>query len=189
MTRFSLSLNAERDVKIESPAFTMDDLNAFMSTYRDRERNILADRLQRISDRLAEIAPRVAAQQSDGDEWNAHEVLAHLAVVSKFYGVLVHRIASGTLPDMNLLEAVNLRDAAGKQMSELDPADLLRMTLADHQRTINTLRTVDPASLQNSARVDDGTTMTAEDVARLPLISHLETHIEQLEKLGWGAKR
>jgi hypothetical protein len=161
----------------------MDDVKAFMSTYRDRERHLLADRLQRISDRLAEIGPRVSSRQSDEAEWNAHEVLAHLAVVSKFYGVLVHRIASGKLTDMNLLEAVNLRDAAGKQMSELDPADLLRMTLADHQRTINTLRTVDPASLQNSARVDEGTTMTAEEVARLPLITHMEMHVEQLEKL------
>ena len=170
-------------MKIESPAFTMDDVKAFMSTYRDRERHLLADRLQRISDRLAEIGPQVSSRQSDEAEWNAHEVLAHLAVVSKFYGVLVHRIASGKLTDMNLLEAVNLRDAAGKQMSELDPAELLRMTLADHQRTINTLHTVDPASLQNSARVDDGTTMTAEEVARLPLITHMEIHVEQLEKL------
>ncbi|TMF18811.1 MAG: DinB family protein [Chloroflexi bacterium] len=170
-------------MKIESPAFTMDDVKAFMSTYRDRERHLLADRLQRISDRLAEIGPQVSSRQSDEAEWNAHEVLAHLAVVSKFYGVLVHRIASGKLTDMNLLEAVNLRDAAGKQMSELDPAELLRMTLADHQRTINALRTVDPASLQNSARVDDGTTMTAEEVARLPLITHMEMHVEQLEKL------
>ena len=161
----------------------MDDVKAFMSTYRDRERHVLADRLQRISDRLTEIAPRVTAQQSDDAEWNAHEVLAHLAVVSKFYGVLVHRIASGKVPDMDLLEAVNLRDAAGKQMSEMDPAELLRITLADHQRTINTLRTADAASLQNSARLDDGTTMTAEEVARLPLITHMELHIEQLEKL------
>src|SRR3989475_12285855 len=183
MTRFSLSLNAERDVKIESPAFTMDDLNAFMSTYRDRERNILADRLQRISDRLAEIAPRVAAQQSDDEEWNAHEVLAHLAVVSKFYGVLVHRIASGKLPDMNLLEAVNLRDAAGKQMSEMDPAELLRMTLADHQRTIKTLRTADAASLQNSARLDDGTTVTPREGAAPPPITHHELRIRPPEKL------
>jgi len=170
-------------VRIESPAFTMDDVNAFMSTYRDRERHVLADRLQRVSDRLAEIGPRVTAQQSDEAEWNAHEVLAHLAVVSKFYGVLVHRIASGKLPDMNLLEAVNLRDSAGKQMSQMEPAELLRMALADHQRTINTLRTADPESLQNSARVDDKTVMTAEEVARLPLITHMEMHIEQLEKL------
>lgn len=161
----------------------MDDLNAFMSTYRDRERHVLADRLQRVSDRLAEIAPRVTAQRSDEAEWNAHEVLGHLAVVSKFYGVLVHRIATGKLPEMNLLEAVNLRDSAGKQMSQMEPAELLRVTLADHQRTINTLRTVDLDSLQNSARVDGGTTMTAEEVARLPLITHMEIHVEQLEKL------
>ncbi len=34
-------------MKIESPAFTLDDVKAFMDTYLDRERNILADRLQR----------------------------------------------------------------------------------------------------------------------------------------------
>src|SRR5438094_6954739 len=161
----------------------MDDVNAFMSTYRDRERHLLADRLQRISDRLAEIGPQVSSRQSDEAEWNAHEVLAHLAVVSKFYGVLVHRIASGKLSDLNLLEAVNLRDAAGHQMSQLEPAELLRMTLADHERTINTLRTAEPASLRRTAHVDDSTTMSAEEVARLPLITHLEMHIEQLEKL------
>src|SRR5437660_7323931 len=161
----------------------MDDVKAFMSTYRDRERHLLADRLQRISDRLAEIGPQVSSRQSDEAEWNAHEVLAHLAVVSKFYGVLVHRIASGKLSDLNLLEAVNLRDAAGHQMSQLEPAELLRMTLADHERTINTLRTAEPASLRRTAHVDDSTTMSAEEVARLPLITHLDVHIEHLEKL------
>src|SRR3989441_12893801 len=161
----------------------MDDVKAFMSTYRDRERHLLADRLQRISDRLAEIGPHVSSRQSDEAEWNAHEVLAHLAVVSKFYGVLVHRIASGKLPDVNLLEAVNQRDSVGKQMAQLEPADLLRMALADHQRTITTLRTADPESLRQTARVDAETTMNGEEVARLPLITHLEMHIEQLEKL------
>ena len=170
-------------MKIESPAFTIHDVRSFMDSYQDRDRNLLADRLQRASDRLAEIAPRISAEKGDGDQWNAHEVLAHLAVVSKFYGVLVHRIASGKLSDLNLLEAVNLRDAAGHQMSQLEPAELLRMTLADHERTINTLRTAEPASLRRTAHVDDSTTMSAEEVARLPLITHLEMHIEQLEKL------
>ena len=130
----------------------MDDVRAFMETYLDRDRQILAERLQRISDRVAELGPRIQQQGGGDGEWSAHEILAHLAVVSKFYGVLVHRIAAGKLDDLNLLEAVNMRDAAGKQMSELDPAELLRMTLADHQRTITTLRTTDPASLQNAAR-------------------------------------
>ena len=170
-------------MKIESPTFTAEDVKAFMNTYLERERNVLADRLLRVSERLAVLGPQVKAESSDDAEWNAHETLAHLAVVSKFYGVLVHRIASGKLSEMNLLEAVNLRDPTGRQMSQLDPSELVRMTLADQERTINTLRTLDPASLRRSARVDGDMTMTAEEVARLPLITHLEMHLEQLEKM------
>lgn len=171
-------------MKLESPAFTMDDVRHFMDTYLDRERQLLADRLQKISDRVAELGPRVQPEPGDeGEEWNAHEILAHIAVVSKFYGVLVHRIAGGKMDDLDLLEAVNMRDAAGRQMSQLPPDELTRMALADHQRTIQTLRQADAASLRRSARVDDGTSMTAEEVARMPLVSHLEMHIEQLEKM------
>ena len=174
-------------MKIESPAFTMDDIRTFMSGYRDRERNLLADRLQQVSDRVAELGPQVKRAADDEDdehaEWNAHEILAHVAVVSKFYGVLVHRIASGKLDDMNLLEAVNLRDSAGRQMAELEPEDLVRQALSDQQRTIKALRDMDSSSLQKAARIDDGTSMTAEEVARMPLVSHLEMHVEQLEKM------
>jgi hypothetical protein len=171
-------------MKIESPAFTMDDIRRFMSSYRDRERHILADRLQRVSERVADLGPRVKRQIDDTEsEWNAHETLAHIAVVSKFYGVLVHRIAGGKLDEMNLLDAVNLRDSAGRQMAELEPDDLVRQAVSDQQRTIKTLREVDPSSLDRSARIDDGTSMTAEQVARMPLISHLEMHVEQLEKM------
>src|SRR5690349_20740868 len=171
-------------MKIESPAFTMDDIRAFMSSYRDRERQLLADRLQRVSERIAELGPRVKRHIDETEaEWNAHETLAHIAVVSKFYGVLVHRIAGGKLEDMNLLEAVNMRDSAGRQMAELEPEELARQAVADQQRTIKTLREVDPGSLERSARMDDGTSMTAEQVARMPLVSHLEMHVEQLEKM------
>jgi hypothetical protein len=172
-------------MKLESPSFTTDDIRAFMSSYRDRERNLLADRLQHVSERLADLGPRVQTQSGGGEaeEWNAHEILAHIAVVSKFYGVLVHRIASGKLEDMNLLEAVNLRDAAGQQMAQLPQDELVRMSVADQQRTIQALRAAEDGALQRAARVDDGTSMTAEEVARLPLVSHLEMHIEQLEKM------
>lgn len=171
-------------MKIESPGFTMDDIRAFMTSYRDRERHLLADRLQRVSERLAELGPQVKRHTDDSvSEWNAHEILAHIAVVSKFYGVLVHRIASGKLDDMNLLEAVNLRDAAGRQMAELEPRELARQAAADQERTIQMLREVDPSSLERSARIDDGTSMTAEQVARMPLITHLEMHLEQLERM------
>ena len=171
-------------MKIESPAFTMEDIRTFMSGYRDRERNLLADRLQLVSERVAELGPRVQrVVDEDNAEWNAHEILAHITVVSKFYGVLVHRIASGKLDEMNLLDAVNMRDAAGRQMAELEPEEIARQSVSDQQRTIKALREMDASSLQKSARLDDGTSMTAEDVARMPLVSHLEMHVEQLERM------
>ena len=170
-------------MKIESPTFTLEDVKGFMDTYLDRERNILADRLQHASDQLAALGPRVRSQHSDEEGWTAHELLAHIAVLSKFYGVLVHRIATAQLPNANLLEAVHLRDSVGHQMALLEPPDLLRMAVADHERTIRTLRTADVRDLRRSAELGDGIAMTAEEVARLPLLSHLELHIEQLEKL------
>src|SRR4051794_32730857 len=170
-------------MKIESPAFTLDDVKGFMNTYLDRERNLLADRLQTASDRLGALAVRITATAGEESGWNAHELLAHLAVLSKFYGVLVHRISSGQAPNMDLLEAVHLRDTVGHQMSQLEPADLLRMTIADHERTIKTLRTTEPMALRKSAELGDGITMTAEEVARLPLVSHLELHVDELERL------
>jgi hypothetical protein len=170
-------------LKIESPTFTLDDLKGFLDTYVDRERKILADRLQRASDRITALAPRIKPEQSDRAEWTAHELLAHIAVLSKFYGVLVHRIASGALPAMDLMEAVHLRDAVGHQMSLLAPSDLVRMIVADHDRTIETLLGAAPQDLRRSAAMGDGIEMTAEDIARFPLVSHLEIHIEQLEKL------
>ena len=171
-------------MKIESPAFTMEDIRTFMSGYRDRERNLLADRLQLVSERVAELGPLVQRVIDDENaEWNAHEILAHIAVVSKFYGVLVHRIASGKLDDMNLLDAVNMRDAAGRQMAELEPEELARQSVSDQRRTTKALREMDASALQKSARLDDGTSMTAEELARMPLVAHLEMHVEQLERM------
>jgi DinB family protein len=172
-----------RHVKIESPTFTLDDLKGFLDTYLDRERNLLAERLKRAKERLLALAPSIKPERSDREEWTAHELLAHIAVLSKFYGVLVHRIATDQLPSMDLMEAVHLRDSVGHQMSQLEPPDLLRMIVADHDRTIETLRTAAPQDLRRKAQLGDDIEMTAEEIARLPLISHLELHIEQLEKL------
>jgi len=162
----------------------MDDIRSFMSSYRDRERDILAERLQRVSDRIAALGPRVVREIDDANsEWTAHELLAHIAVVSKFYGILVHRISSGKLGDMKLLEAVNMRDATGRQMAELEPDELVRLAIADQEKTIQALRGMNADSLARSAQIDDGSTMTAEEVARMPLISHLEMHVDHLERM------
>ncbi len=171
-------------MKIESPQYTGADLMAFLDKMQDHDRQGLADRLQHASKRLAEIGPRVKPGRSAGDEWSAIEVLAHIAGLSKFYGVMVHRMVSGQMTDLNpMVQAARMRDGAIDQLANSEPAELLRGTLADHERTIKELRTADPASLRRATALPDGGMTTAEEVARLPLITHIEQHLDQLEKV------
>ena len=191
-------------MKNESTAFTETDLQGFLDEMIDHDRLALADRLQRASDRLAEYAPLVTAGHGQGgqggasgagsarpdaprgdvppqnDVWSAHEVLAHIVVLSKFYGVIFHKVSSGKMTELDLLNNVGLRDAMDEQMAQIEPGELIRMALDDHARTIKGLRAADAASMRRVVKVDRGETMTAEEVARLPLISHLELHIDQL---------
>jgi hypothetical protein len=168
-------------MKIESTAFTADDVQQFLDEMLDRERKILADRLERASDRLAKIGPMVTAGHGT-DGWSNHELLAHIAVLSKFYGIMVHRISSGQLSEVDLLGNTRLRDVAGEQMVEIEPAELLHAVLADHARTVKLLRTVEATSLRREAKVEDGGKVTAEFLARYPLVNHLEQHVDQLER-------
>lgn len=168
-------------MKIESTAYTLADLQAFLDEQLDRERNVLADRLEKASKRLARVAPRIKAGHGE-DGWSDHEVLAHIAVLSKFYGVLVHRITSGQVTEVDLLGNTNLRDVAGAQMAQIEPSELLRMTLADHARTVKLLRTVEAASLRREAKDSTGGSYSAEFLARYPLVNHLEEHVDQLER-------
>jgi hypothetical protein len=171
-------------MKIESTAFTQADLQSFLDQQLERERNALADRLENASARLARIGPKIKAG-SGGESWSEHEVLAHIAVLSKFYGVMVHKVASGQVAEIDMLGNTNLRDEAGEQMAAIEPPELLRMIETDHARTAKLLRTIEPAALRREAKVVGGrpvTAVSAEFLARYPLINHLEEHVEQLER-------
>ncbi len=168
-------------MKIESTGFTRADVEQFLDEMLDHDRQVLADRLEKASARLEDLGPRVSAGRGEG-EWSQHELLAHIAVLSKFYGVLVHKISSGQMTEVDLLENVNLRDVVGEQLAQIEPAELLRMALNDQARTLKLLRTVEPASLRRHARQENGELMSAIEVARLPLINHLEMHLDQLER-------
>ena len=169
-------------MEIESTSYTIADLNAFLDEMQNHDRHVLADRLESASRRLAELGGRVSSGRGGGKEWSDHELLAHIATLSKFYGVLVHRVAGGQITELNLLDSVHARDAAIEQAAELAPSDLVRMALSDHERTVKTLRTVEPGALRRAVRIEGETTMTAEELARLPLINHVEMHVEQLER-------
>jgi hypothetical protein len=171
-------------MKIESTTYTQADLQSFYEDLFERERTILADRLEKVSARLARIGPAIKAGPGDSDdsEWSDHEVLAHIAGLSKFYGVIIHRISSGQVDEVDLLSGTNLRDAAVEQLAQVEPSELLRNTLADHARTVKLLRTVEAKSLRREVNDAGGESVTAEFLARYPLINHLEEHVDQLER-------
>ena len=175
-------------MKTESAAYTKTDFENFLNVELDSERNQLADRLERASARLAKVGPRIKAGSGGGDddEWNGHEVLAHIAGFSKYYGVLVHKVATGQVTDVDLMASTNIRDESIVQMSAMEPADLLRMALDAHARTAKELRTLDLAAFRNKAAVEGGVWFSPvgpDFLARYPLVNHLEAHVEQLEKL------
>jgi hypothetical protein len=171
-------------MKLESTTYTRADVEQFLDEMINHDRHALADRLEKASARLAELGPRVTAGRAGRSEteWSQHEILGHIVVLSKFYGVLVHKISSGQMTEFDLLENVNLRDVVGEQMAQIEPAELLRMALADQARTLKLLRSVEPSALRRKAKQENGELISAEDIARLPLVNHLEMHVDQLER-------
>jgi len=170
-------------MRIESPSFTERELRGFLDEFIDQERQRLAERLETISARLVEIVSNGVSNKPNGQqEWTGHEVLAHMATVSKFYGVLAYQVGSGKITQTNLLDMVHMRDGAAEQMSSLSDDELLAAILRDHQRTVSYLRSADAAAMQRKASVYEATSMTAMEIATLPLCAHLERHLDQLDR-------
>jgi len=171
-------------MKLDSPAFTAADLQHYGDELIDHERQVLAGRLERASARLAELGLRVGREEpSDSDAWNPTEVLAHVAVLSKFYGMLTYKIGSGQITELDLLGNVNLRDVLGEQLARESPAALVEMAVSDHRRTVEYLRSADAAAMRRECVIDGGrSVLRADDMAREALIGHLEMHVDQLER-------
>lgn len=172
-------------MKIESTEFTATEILGFVDELQARDRDDLVRRLEAVGRRLAELRPRLEKAGRDGaagDAWTGQEVLGHMAVLSKFYGVVAYRIASGRLTEFDLLGQVRLRDVAGEAVAKEPAGALLDGMAEDHGRTLDFLRGAAPADLRRSAVTGiEGVDMTAADVLRLPLVCHLEAHLEQLE--------
>lgn len=168
-------------MRIESTGFTPADLDGFLAELEDEDRRALIGRLRAASDRLAEIGARVR-QAPGGERWSAHEVLAHIAVLSKFYGVLTYKIGRGEMTELDLLGNVHLRDVAGEQMARLSPEELVEAARREHARTLDYLASASGRDLQRKARLSTGGELSAGEIARLPLCAHLEQHLRQLEE-------
>src|SRR6266699_393983 len=149
-------------MEIESTTFGTVELEHFLDHLVDRDRRARAARLERASERLGELAARVSDTGAPGaNRWNAKEVVAHVAVLSKFYGVLGYRIGTGALTELDLLGQVHLRDVMGQQMAERPAAELAAMARGDHLRTLGWLRAAEPAHLRRRCDMGNGSSMTA----------------------------
>ena len=170
-------------MEIESPAFTDADLEAFLAECRIQEQRALAERLEAASTRLAALVGRMAgANTNPTGGWSAQEILAHVAGLSKYFGILAYRVGSGKAADVDLLADVRQRDAVMEGLMARSPAELLTAAQADHRQTLEWLRAAQPAALSRQADVGAGLTLSAEEILRLGLCAHLEIHLDQLEQ-------
>lgn len=167
-------------VEIESPSFTSADLEGFLRETVDHERIQLADRLERVSARLADaVAQTPPGADPRPHGWDAKDVLAHMVMVSKFYGVLVKRVGSGDVTEIDLMSFLQARDPAVQPLTSLPASELVERARREQQRTIEYLRGADAVALLRQVKLFDGTSMTTLQLAQLPLCAHLEIHIEQ----------
>lgn len=169
-------------MKLESPAFTREDLDHFMLELLEWDLRATAARLEAGTARLRTLGERVRDDGQPGsDAWNAKEILAHIAVMSKAYGVLSHRVATGQMTELSFVDdVITKRDVFGSQMSQMPASVLLEQALTDQTRTLEMLRATPPSDLARTLQTERGP-MSAAELARLPLVAHLEQHLDQLE--------
>ena len=185
-------------MKIESTAFTEEDLKAFFQESvafertRARDDLALADRLEAASARLTELVgempPGKPGDAASGDEWTSKDVLIHIGLISALYAWITEAIATQAQAEIDLMSFVNLRDVAGAQRLELSVAELLTIAQTELDRAAGFLRSTTPSALQRRARVGPFD-LSAEEVARLGLCAHVESHVQQFEiaasRAGW----
>jgi hypothetical protein len=170
-------------MRIESPAFTAANLDGFFMEMLDVERHALVRRLKAAGAQLAAMGPALdAAAAGAGDEWGPREVLAHIAVASQGWGVIAYRVATGKLEEISAEAIAQQRDPLGVVMLERSPAEMVAATLASHAKTLAYLEQAPMSDLTREFRWEFGT-QPAQYLFRLPVVSHIEAHVEQLHTM------
>jgi hypothetical protein len=164
-----------------SNSFTSADLPRFLDEMFEIESRNTAGRLRRASQRMNELARRVPDEPRGEGDWNAKEVLAHIAVLSRAYGVFSYLIATGRLTELNFGDVISQRDVEGDRYMAMSVAEIAADATSQHQRTLKFLETATTEQMLRECSVENGT-ITADYVVRLPLVVHLEAHVADLEK-------
>ena len=169
-------------MQTESAAFTAADLPHFFEEILVWDVKATAERLRTAGARLRQLAERIPddpPESSDG--WTAKEVLAHIAVLSRAYGVFGYMVAKGRLTEMSLEGVITQRDTLGAEFAARPVAEILAEIDQQHQRTLKFLAEATPEELLRTVKVEHGE-VSAEYLVRLPLVAHLEQHLDQMEK-------
>jgi hypothetical protein len=166
----------------ESQAFTADDMPGFTRELVLVEAEAIIRRIRQADARLRELAASVPETEPAGDsQWNAKEVLAHIAVFSRGWGALGYLVASGRVQELKVADVINQRDTLGEEMVRKPVAEILQEIEAQHGKTIAFLERATVDQLLRSYKHEWGES-TAEQIFRLPVTAHLEQHLDQLER-------
>jgi hypothetical protein len=169
-------------MQTESATFTAADLPHFLEEIMVWDVKATADRLRLAGARVHELAERIPEDGPESSQgWNAKEVLAHIAVLSRAYGVFGYMVAKGRLTDIKLEDVITQRDTLGAEFAARPVAEIVAEIDRQHQRTLKFLAEATPDELRRSVRVEHGD-ITAEHLVRVPLVAHLEQHVAQLEE-------
>jgi hypothetical protein len=169
-------------MQTESAAFTAADLPRFFEEILVWDARATADRLRRGNQRMHELAERIPDNAPGaGEDWNAKEILAHIAVLSRAYGVFGYMVAKGKLTELTMESVITQRDVVGAEMAARPVAEIVAEVERQHQRTLKFLEEATPEELLRKVKVENGE-VTADYLVRLPLVAHMEQHLDQLEK-------
>jgi hypothetical protein len=169
-------------MKMESVEFTDETIDGFIGDYFEVERKLLIDRLRRVLDETDELAQSIKpTEEGSGDSWNALETLAHMATTAQFFGWLANQVASKKELEGNLIEMLKLRDVVSNDAAQMPVDELVTELHKQVDQTISFLETVDYDDLRTPFQYV-GRTMTAEDLVRVPLCAHLESHVAQMRE-------
>ncbi|MGH2689787.1 MAG: DinB family protein [Actinomycetota bacterium] len=179
---------------IRSPRFDEDDLYGFIHEVVEHEKArpldglSVPDRLERVSERLADLAAFVgSAGTTPEGEWAPREIVAHMVLVSQVFGWAAVAVGEGEQTAIDVLTFLRLRDPAGAGFAELPLDELVQIAIAEHEALVGYLRYASPEALARRATVYPFP-MGPEQIALFHVCAHVEMHLAQLERaLGAGA--
>ena len=167
-------------MKVESPSFTEQDVAGFLTDYYEQERGLLIARIRKIIEDTDALLPSITDQgKTNGDSWNALETLAHMATSTQFFGWLASEASKKGDETGDPLEMIKMRDIVGNQAIELPIEELAKQLRGNLERTIQFIEKVDYEDLRKTFNFV-GHRLSGEDVIRIPLCGHMESHIEQI---------